>query len=193
MDNQLADIGSRLRELRMILEISVQEMAQITGVSEQNYREHEGGKVDFSFTFLLRCAERFGVEISQLVTGRSPKLSSYHLNRQGEGMPIRRQDGFEYLYLASLMKNRGGLPFLVKAPPKPEHTPLQLVTHAGEEFAYILKGTLKAQFEDKVEIMHPGDSVLYNSSQRPAAGICDLRRLGHFAKQQHNDRPLAAL
>ena len=164
MDTQFADVGRRLRELRTILEISEQEMAIITGVSEQDYRDHEEGKVDFSFTFLLRCAERFGVDISQLVTGHSPRLSSYHLNRQGDGMPIRRKGGFEYLHLASLMKDRGVLPFLVKAPPQPENTPITLQTHAGEEFDYILKGTLKVQFEDKVEIMHPGDSVLYNSS-----------------------------
>ena len=165
MDTQFADVGRRLRELRTILEISEQEMAIITGVSEQDYRDHEEGKVDFSFTFLLRCAERFGVDISQLVTGHTPKLSSYHLNRANEGMPIRRQGGFEYLYLASLLKNRGVLPFLVKAPPQPEDTPITLQTHAGEEFDYILKGTLKVQFGDKVEIMHPGDSVLYNSAQ----------------------------
>ena len=107
MDTQFADVGRRLRELRTILEISEQEMAIITGVSEQDYRDHEEGKVDFSFTFLLRCAERFGVDISQLVTGHSPKLSSYHLNRQGDGMPIRRKGGFEYLYLASLLPQSG--------------------------------------------------------------------------------------
>lgn len=164
MDSQIAGIGRRLRELRTILEISEPEMARITGTSEQDYRDHEEGKVDFSFTFLYRCAERFGVDMSALVTGETPKLSSYHLNRRGGGMPIRRRAGFEYLHLASLLKNRGADPFLVKAPPQPENQVIALSTHAGEEFDYILKGTLKVQFEDKVEIMRPGDSVLYNSS-----------------------------
>ena len=106
MENQLATIGNRLRELRTILEISIPEMARVTGVTEADYADHEEGRVDFSFTFLYRCAERFGVDMSALVTGETPKLSTYHLNRLGGGMPIRRRAGFEYLHLASLLKNR---------------------------------------------------------------------------------------
>ena len=164
MENQLATIGNRLRELRTILEISIPEMARITGVTEADYADHEEGRVDFSFTFLYRCAERFGVDMSALVTGETPKLSNYHLNRLGGGMPIRRRAGFEYLHLASLLKNRSADPFLVKAPPQPEDQVIALSTHAGEEFDYILKGKLKVQFDDKVEILQPGDSVLYNSN-----------------------------
>ncbi|MBO5762472.1 MAG: AMP-binding protein, partial [Lentisphaeria bacterium] len=164
MENQLGAIGKRLRELRTVLEISIPEMARITGVTEADYLGHEEGKVDFSFTFLYRCAERFQVDMSQLVKGESPKLTSYHLTRQGTGMPIRRRAGFEYLHLASLLKNRSADPFIVTAPPQPEDQPIRLSAHAGEEFNYILKGTLKVQFGDHVEYMHPGDSVLYNSA-----------------------------
>ncbi len=164
MENQLAAIGKRLREMRAILEIPVSEMARITGVTEADYLGHEDGQVDFTFTFLYRCAERFGVDMSALVTGETPKLTSYHLNRLGGGMPIKRRAGFEYLHLASMLKNRSADPFLVKAPPQPEDHPMHLSTHAGEEFDYILKGTLKVQIDGKNDVMHAGDSVLYNSA-----------------------------
>ena len=164
MDNQLVMMGKRIREIRTILDISITEMARITGISEAEYIEHEEGKVDSSFTFILRCADRFGVDISDLVTGEMPRLSFYTLTRKGGGTSIKRRAGFEYRHLAAMLKNRKTDPFLVKAPPLPEDTPIHLATHAGQEFDYILKGRLKVQLDNKIEYMEPGDSILYDSS-----------------------------
>ena len=164
MENQLTQMGKRLRELRSILEVSPAEMARITGVTEAEYLEHEAGTVDSSFTFIYRCAERLGVDISQLVTGESPKLSFYTLTRNQTGMPIRRRAGFEYLHRAALLKHRQAEPFVVKAPPQNENSPIHLSTHSGQEFDYILKGRLKVRLDDKTEIMEPGDSIMYDSS-----------------------------
>ena len=51
MEDKIAAIAQRIRTLRDILEIPVAEMAQTTGVSEQEYQDLEEGKGDFSFTF----------------------------------------------------------------------------------------------------------------------------------------------
>ena len=106
MENQLMQMGKRLRELRTILEVPVSEMAKVTNTSEEEYLAHEAGTVDSSFTFIYRCAERLGVDISQLVTGESPKLSFYTLTRSNCGMPIRRRAGFEYLHMGRLYRLR---------------------------------------------------------------------------------------
>ena len=164
MENQLVMMGKRIKEIRNILDISITEMARITGISEAEYLEHEEGKVDSSFTFILRCANRFGVDISALVTGETPRLSFYTLTSKGGGTPIRRRAGFEYRHLAALLKDRKVDPFVVKAPPRPEDEPIRLAAHSGQEFNYILKGKLKVQLDDKIEYMEPGDSILYDSS-----------------------------
>ncbi|MBO4631548.1 MAG: AMP-binding protein, partial [Lentisphaeria bacterium] len=164
MENQLAQMGRRLRELRTILEVSFAEMAQVTQTTEEEYLAHEAGTVDSSFTFIYRCAARLGVDISQLVTGESPKLSFYTLTRRNSGMPIRRRAGFEYLHQAALLKHRQAEPFIVTAPPQDENSPIHLSTHSGQEFDYILKGRLKVRLDDKIEILEPGDSIMYDSS-----------------------------
>ena len=164
MENQLTLMGKRLKELRTILEVSVAEMARITEVTEEEYLAHEAGTIDSSFTFIYRCAQRLGVDISQLVTGESPKLSFYTLTRNQGGMPIRRRAGFEYLHRAALLKHRQAEPFVVKAPPQDENSPIHLSTHSGQEFDYILKGRLKVRLDDKIEILEPGDSIMYDSS-----------------------------
>ncbi|MBR2872205.1 MAG: helix-turn-helix transcriptional regulator, partial [Lentisphaeria bacterium] len=71
MDNELKQMGKRLGELRTIMDVSVAEMARITGTTEAEYIAHEAGEIDSSFTFIYRCAERLGVDMSALVTGES--------------------------------------------------------------------------------------------------------------------------
>ena len=164
MENQLVQMGKRLREMRQVLDISAAEMARITGVSEKEYLSHEAGEIDSSFTFILRCAERFGVDISDIVAGETPTLSSCTITRKGKGTPIKRRAGFEYLHLAALLKNRLADPFIVTAPPQPEDAPIRLATHGGQEFDYILSGKLKTKFDNQVEVLYPGDSMLYDSS-----------------------------
>ena len=121
MENELKQMGRRLGELRTIMNVSVAEMARITGLTEAEYIAQEKGETDSSFTFIYRCAERLGVDMRALVTGEGPKLSFYNVTHAAEGgMPIRRRAGFEYLHLAPLLKDRRADPFLVTAPPEAE-------------------------------------------------------------------------
>lgn len=165
MENQLKLIGGRIAETRKILNIPLEEMAQITGMSPEEYLAHERGETDHSFTFIYHCAERFGVDISALVLGTTPKLSFYSLTRKDGGMPLKRRHDFEYQHLAANFKNRHAEPFLVTAPAVPEDREIQLSSHAGQEFDYILSGQLKVQMGDKTEVLNPGDSIFYNSGQ----------------------------
>ena len=188
MDNQLKQIGRRIQETRQVLNISVAEMAKVTGVSEEEYLQHEDGSKDSSFTFLYHCAERFGIDISDLVTGISPHLSFYELTRMGGGMPIKRRKGFDYRHLASLLKNRLIEPFVVTARPEDENAPIPLSTHAGFEFDYILKGTLKVQLDGKTEVLREGDSITYDSSHphgMTAIGNTDCEFLAIVTKTDH--------
>ena len=65
MDTKVLEIAQRIKGLREILEISVEEMADATDTSAAEYTALEGGEQDFSFTFLHKCAEKFGVDIDR--------------------------------------------------------------------------------------------------------------------------------
>ncbi len=159
----MKQMGCRIKEMRNVLDIPVSEMAALHGISEADYLKHENGEVDASFTFLYRCAERFGVDISSLITGDSPKLSFYTITRKGGGSHIQRREGFNYLHQAALFKNRQTEPFIVTAPYIDDQAPIHLSTHPGQEFDYVIEGKLKIQLGDKVEILGAGDSVYYDS------------------------------
>lgn len=162
---KIKQIAERIKGLRALLEFSPEEMAKECGVSVEEYLAAEEGKSDFSFTFLYHCANKFGVDIAELVSGEAPKLSFYTVTRAGKGLPIERRKGFKYQHLGHLMKNRKAEPFKVLARYSEEEQdkPIALSRHEGQEFDYILKGKLKFRFEDHIEILNEGDAVYYDS------------------------------
>ena len=165
MEARIAEIAARIKELREILEITVEQMAQQTDVSVAEYQAMEAGEQDFSFTFLYKCAKIFGVELVELLTGEMPKLSFYSVVKKGTGLPIKRRAGFTYQHLAYLFKGKEAEPFLVTAPYHAEEqdAPIHLSTHKGQEFDFILKGQLKVAMEEQTMVLEEGDAIYYDS------------------------------
>ena len=165
MNEQVIQIAERIKGLRIILDISTDEMARICDTSVEDYVAHENGEIDFSFTFLYKCAKHFGVDITEIITGYKPTLSFYTITRRNEGLPIERRKGFKYQHLAPFIKEKTSEPFLVTAKydKEAENKPIALSFHEGQEFDFILSGTLKVQLEDHIEVLHEGDSIYYNS------------------------------
>ncbi len=191
MEN-LSGTLQRLKGLRLELNISSSEMAQVTGLSEAEYLQIENGVSDVSFTFLFKCANRFGVDLSSIVMGEEPRLTSYTLSRSGEGMPIKRREGFEYTHIAYLLKDRLAEPFIVTAKYSKtlENSPIALASHGGQELNYVLEGILKIQIEDHIEILKPGDSLFYDGHKRHgmvALGGVDCKFMSVVIKGNEDD------
>ncbi len=167
MEHLIKEVASRIKETRLILNISEEEMAVCTGITVDQYREFESGTVDMTFTFIYKCAARFGLDTTDLLKGESPTLSEYSVTRAGGGLPIARRKGFKYNNLAPLFKGKSAEPFLVKAKYNEDemHLPIKLNHHEGQEYDYILKGKLKVSVDGHEEILYPGDSIYYDSSK----------------------------
>ena len=166
MNSKIKEIATRIKELREITEFSVDEMAKVAEITPEEYLDYEAGEKDFNFTFLYNCAKKFGVDITEIVTGETPRLNHYNITRAGEGLPIKRREGLNYHHLAPLFRKRGAEPFLVTAPYSEEeqHRPIETRSHEGQEFNYILSGQLKCNLNGHIEVLNPGDSIFYNSS-----------------------------
>ena len=162
---QLAEVAERIRTMREIIGLSEEEMAQRTGVTLEEYRGFESGEHDFSFTFIFKCAERFGIDPTDLIKGTSPRLSTYTVTRRGEGLPITRRQGFKYLNLAPLFKGKTAEPFFVTMPynEAEQKVAIKLSTHQGQEMDIVIKGKMRVQIGSHIEELGEGDSIYYNS------------------------------
>jgi transcriptional regulator with XRE-family HTH domain len=159
------EVVTRIRALREDLGIGVEQMAEATGRTPEQYRTQEAGEEDLTFTFLYKAARRLGVDVIELLTGESPHLEHYSVVRRGEGLSIKRRAGFEYLHQAPFFKNKSCEPFIVTAPyiEEEQGKPIHLSRHRGQELDHILSGRLRFAYGDKVEEVGPGDTLLYDS------------------------------
>ena len=167
MDTNIVEIARRIHALREDLELSAEDMAEATGRSVEDYLAQESGEQDLSFTFLSKCADALGVDVIELLTGESPHLAGYSLVRAEDGLSIKRREGFEYLHKAPFFKNRLCDVFLVTAPylEEEQNVDIHLSYHEGQEFDYILSGNLRFRYEDHIEDLNPGDTLLYDSGR----------------------------
>ena len=164
--NQLFEVALRIRELREIVGYTTEQMAQFTGVTEQQYLEYEKGAEDLPFTFLHKCALALGVELIQLLEGHSAKLSSYSVTRRGNGLVTAQEDGIMIQDMAAMFRQKIATPYWVTYQYSEElqDQPIHTTTHGGQEFDMVVKGTLKFRIGDHTEILHEGDSIFYDSS-----------------------------
>ena len=164
--NILAEVSQRIREMREVMSISTAEMAQKTEVTEAQYVAFEEGKVDLPFSFLHKCALTFGIDMKELLEGSTAKLVSYTVTRKGTATQTAKEDGIDIRNLAPSFRSKLAEPYYVtyEYSAKQQSEPIHLSKHSGQEFDLILKGKLKVQVGEHVEILEEGDSIYYNSS-----------------------------
>lgn len=167
MQDELKQIAERIAGLREIEEVSAEEMAALTGKDVSEYLEYEEGKRDFSFSFLYTVAQRLHVDITELLTGENARLHRYAFVRAGRGLQMERRRAYKYQHLAAIFKEREMEPFLVVVEPKDVEAVVKHA-HAGQEFNYILDGSMTFFIGDTAIRMYPGDSV-YFDAQEPHA------------------------
>ncbi len=166
LDLTIREMASRIRELRLVEGLSPAQMAEKTGVTAAEYLKCESGESDLNFAFLYRCALAFGVDVTDLIQGSSPTLTTYALTRAGDGQRIEKAHGMTYYNMASSYKNRIAEPLYTVATydESAQRQEIPLTTHDGQEFDLVISGHLKVQVGTHQEVLGPGDTIYYDSS-----------------------------
>ena len=165
MDEQIKQIGERLRGLRDVLDIPVESMASLCGITVDRYEKMERGEAELSVANLQKIAKKYGVSLDVLMFGEEPKMSTYFLTRKGQGQSIERRRAYQYESLASGFRGRKADPFIVTVDPKPADTPKEMNSHPGQEFNMVLEGTMELTIGPKELVLNEGDSVYFDATQ----------------------------
>ena len=107
---ELMDVAARIHELREISGYSQEQMAQYTNVSLTDYIAYESARADMPFTFIHKCALTFNVGITDLMQGRSARLSSYTVTRRGKGQTTAKEKGIDTKTLEQKIKQKKYIP-----------------------------------------------------------------------------------
>ena len=166
LNYKIKEMAARIKELREVEGISIEAMAEKTGITTEQYRACENGESDLNFAFLYKCANAFHVDVTNIIEGHTPKLFSYFVNRAGQAPKISDAHGMTYYNLAYAFKNRISEPLYVvsKYDEAAQTKPIELTSHSGQELDIVIEGYLTVQVGEHKETLGPGDSIYYDSS-----------------------------
>ena len=162
-------LAALIRERRKQQGLTLQELADRSGLSTGFLSQAERGSTMPSLVSVLKLAEALEVDISYFVTPPEPGS----LVRRADG-PVRIDMASPVVYyrLDSAVKNKKLTVLLVEIPP---HCTIPAVSRdEGEELIYVLSGRLRTEIDHEVFDLSPGDSLHLNSqSQHAISNITD--------------------
>ena len=162
MKSELDLIPRRIKELREILDISVEEIAKKINVEVDVYNQLESGEKDIPISLLYEIADVLNVDCTVLMTGQSPRMNSYAVCKNGEGVAVDRYEGYHFESIAFNFKNRTMEPMIVTLNEDDEE-PAKVV-HGGQEFNFVLEGSVKVTVGAKSFILNKGDCIYFDPS-----------------------------
>jgi len=168
MNEKMKEIGSRIFELRDLSEISAEEMAEYLKIDVETYKEYEKGVSDIPASILYEIAQKFNVDMGLLLTGEETRMHIFTVTRKNKGIAVERRKQYKYENLAEKFIHKKAEPFIVTVDPKDDGKTPSKNSHPGQEFDYVLEGTLKLYIHDNELILEEGDSIFYDSSYEHA-------------------------
>ena len=163
-------IGKKVRNLRQKRRMTLQDLADATGLSKPLLSQIENDQVIPPLATLLRISKAFKVGIEDFFQ-EEDSAEKCILIRAGESSRmiqrgLSRGGSPPYIYnsLAYGKRDRNMEPFLMEFEARTWSDDL-LVSHEGQEFLYLLEGEVDFYYCGKTMRIRPGDSVFYDSRE----------------------------
>ena len=148
----LADVGPRLKRVRTQRDLTLTELAAVTGISKSTLSRLETGQRRPSLELLLPIAAAHRIPLDELVGAPEvgdPRVRFTPRNRNGRTVvPLTRQPGGIQAWKAVIPPERG----------EPE-----LRTHEGYEWLYVLAGQVRLLLGDHDITMGPGEAAEFDT------------------------------
>jgi XRE family transcriptional regulator, regulator of sulfur utilization len=156
-------LGSQLREVRRRLGYSLSDVAARTSISRSFLALVESGRSDITISRLMRLVSLYGISLADLLPHNEP-VDPIIVRRDARRLLDRSSlEGLDY-FLAAPSAHRAMMPTVVILEPRAamaEHA-----RHEGEEFLYILEGTIMLEIEDAGRfLLEQGDTAYYDSNR----------------------------
>ncbi len=173
--------GIALRSLRKRKQLTLAEVSARTGLPVSTLSKIENGKMSLSYDKLARLSTALEVDIAQLFEP-DPALppTSVHgrrsITRAGEGLAVQTEN-YGHLYPCSDLLNKHLIPIIAEPHARSLAEFGELVRHGGEEFVYVLEGTVDLHTDLYAPArLEAGDSMYFDSGMGHAYIAVGLKR-----------------
>lgn len=164
----MAQPGIALRGVRNRMGWTLADVGKRTGLPVSTLSKIENGKMSLSYDKLVRLSEGLDVDISQLVTAdpgtsMASVTGRRSITRAGEGTAIET-DNYAHLYLVPDLLNKRFIPIIAEIRARTLADFGDLVRHHGEEYAYVLEGSVELHTDIYAPTrLNAGDSIYFDS------------------------------
>jgi transcriptional regulator with XRE-family HTH domain len=149
-------LGDRLKAMRTAKGLTLQEVADATGLSRTFVGLVEQGKSEIAVARLLRVADFFGVTIHDLISSGADPAVEIVPHQVARRVPTG-EEGVSLTLLAT-RSDRVSQPFLVELAPR---TQLDGLAHSGDEWVTCLDGNVRVRVAEVEHDLRVGDTLFY--------------------------------
>ncbi len=153
---EIIPIGKRIRRARLDKKMSLDAMANDTGMSKELIKQIEGGEKRPSVGTLLQISRTLQLDSSILLKDQEDTLE------KRSDAYTKRTDNYAYTPLTPGAENKHLKAFRIVVEAGSHHDGVGF-QHDGEEFVYVLEGKVEIQVGDHVNTLNPGESLHFNS------------------------------
>ena len=158
-------MSMRLKLLRKKLGVTLETLAEKTGLTKSYLSKVERGLNTPSIAAALKLAKALNVQVEELFSEESDGVDGYSIVRRDQRKSLSSgDDGPAYAPLAQQIGARALLPFIVHPPCDFSHSTFK--EHLGEEFIFVHEGQVEVDFMNQRIILERGDALHFNA-QKP--------------------------
>ena len=168
MDNTQI-VGEKIKSIRETKQISVSELAERTGLAEEQINRIESNVDIPSLAPLIKIARALGVRLGTFlddqdevgaVICRKEESAKSTISFSNNSMNARTH--MHYQSLSKSKADRHMEPFIIDIEATNE-TNYEVSSHEGEEFIFVMEGKVEIAYGKKNHVIEAGDSIYYDS------------------------------
>ena len=170
MSNRHSIVGNKIKGLRETKNISIEEIAERSGLTVEQIQSIENDQTLPSLGPLIKIARALGVRLGTfmddndalgpVVTRAKDRERDSSISFSNGATDARKH--MEYHPLAQQKAGRHMEPFVIDINPT-ETQEFQLSDHEGEEFIYVMSGEVEIAYDKDIYHLQEGDSIFYDS------------------------------
>ena len=154
-----------VKALRTRAGLTLTELAERSDLAASTISKIETGQLSPGYENIQRLAMGLEVDVAELFMPRIDTVSTgmRGVTRKGGGV-LHQSENYEYEALAADLSKKQFLPLFATIKARSVEEFAALPSHEGQEFVYVISGTLELHSEHYVPLaLGPGDSVYFDS------------------------------
>ena len=163
-------VGSKIKGIRESKNLSLEEIAESSGLSKDQIMSIENGQNMPSLGPLIKIARALGIRLGTIMDDNEalgPVVCRAEEREQQSSISFSNgstdaRKHMEYHPLAQQKAGRHMEPFIIDINPE-ENPNFQLSAHEGEEFIFVMSGEVEVDYGKEKYTLKEGDSIFYDS------------------------------